>query len=151
MNKLQQVFKKVINKHPLYAAQNKMPVTDVYSALKLKRQLIIAFSSDYNDEFVEKLAIVLQEHPEFNNKLLDVDFNEIDRAALANYLWDELGEKIELLFCEYLEAQRDIEDQRSREYREEAIEIHIDEGFEVEAMLDYRHRARDVNASMAMM
>jgi hypothetical protein len=150
MKNLNKAFKQIVNKHPAYAAQSQLPLNNIYRALRIKSELLAAFGLDYSDRYSEKFAVVQKDHPELTDTLCNVKLNEIEKAALSNHLWDELGDEIELLFREYLDILRDIEDQRSREYREDAIaeSFAANDEFAEEAYLDSRNRAISAQAAI---
>ena len=94
------------------------------------------------------MARTLSENKDLFEDIASMQFNEINRAALTNQLWDELDDEIELLFSGYLEMRLDLEDEKSRARRVEKIPAMNCSSYGEEKRLDNIYRARDMNATM---
>lgn len=105
MNKLNRYFDNMIKAYPIHAQQHTLPVNDVYSVLKLKKELLLRYRDGNLDEFNDAMASVLTTNKELIDDLISGRHPDLTRNNLIMLVWEQLGETIEELWKDFLRDQ----------------------------------------------
>lgn len=136
MNKLQQTFDSITDRY--HIKNDELPNLEMQD----RTRLVKAFFKHYKftaDKSIVNYAKKNSVSVDFILDMLQSDLYTVWQQQFINEQFELYSSQLQQEFKEFLEVQRDIEDQRSREFREE----------EIAEILHSRIPDFDVNAPMA--